>query len=84
MKLLRSLASSHDATSLAVRLRRRRFELFRSLLEGVAKPAIILDVGGAERFWENMSPVSALSVFSGASAGVPDPEFRDRLDREDQ
>ena len=54
MKLLRKLASSGDASSLGVEMRRKRFELFRGLLASVPRPASILDVGGTERFWELM------------------------------
>ena len=43
-----------DTASLAVKLRRRRFEFFLELLEGVPAPVKVLDVGGTARFWSTM------------------------------
>ena len=54
MKVLRRLANSGDPDSLTVRLRRKRFQFFRSLMETVPGPVTILDVGGNEQFWVNM------------------------------
>lgn len=52
MRFLRRLVDSRDPGSFANRLRERRFELFRSLLETVPPPVRILDVGGTPTFWE--------------------------------
>jgi len=41
--------------SLATKLRRRRFDIFLSLLNNLTKPVRILDVGGTQTFWENMN-----------------------------
>jgi SAM-dependent methyltransferase len=54
LTLLRRLADNRDPRSLASRFRRRRFELFTSLLRPLPRPVRILDVGGVERFWSNM------------------------------
>ena len=56
---MRRLADNRQAGSLADRYRRRRFELFRSLLQSVpaaanGAPLKILDVGGTVSFWERM------------------------------
>jgi hypothetical protein len=54
MRALRQLANSKDPNSLAVRMRRKRFELFRSLVNQLPRPISILDVGGTESFWRTM------------------------------
>lgn len=43
-----------DENSLATKLRRQRFNIFLSMLEGLPKPVHILDVGGSENYWEMM------------------------------
>ncbi len=50
--LLKKLVSNQD--SLSVRLRRKRFTFFTTLMSGVPKPLRILDVGGTEVFWKTM------------------------------
>lgn len=52
--LIRSLADNSDSRSLATRMRRRRFELFLSLLEGLEGRTEILDIGGTQQFWDLM------------------------------
>ena len=59
MRGLRGLADNRQAGSMADRFRRRRFALFRLLLDAVPVPADgsrlrILDVGGTPTFWERM------------------------------
>ncbi len=54
MHLLKRLANNSDASSLAVKLRRRRFEFFLGLLESLPAPVSILDVGGTAGFWGTM------------------------------
>lgn len=49
--LLKRWADNRDPTSLAARLRRRRFALFESLLSRVPGHVRILDVGGTPTFW---------------------------------
>lgn len=56
---LRRLADNRRPGSMADRFRRRRFALFRSLLDGVqasrgGEPLKILDIGGTPSFWERM------------------------------
>ena len=48
------VADTHTAGSLANRLRARRLELFSQLIEPLAKPVRIADMGGTTRFWEMM------------------------------
>lgn len=55
MKFLKRYADVHRTDSMANKLRRGRFTLFRSLLATVSKPCRILDVGGTESFWEQMN-----------------------------
>jgi len=57
VKRLFRLADNRRADSLANRFRRRRFRFFESLLEPLAKPVRILDVGGTEGFWRHMNAV---------------------------
>jgi hypothetical protein len=53
-EILGRIADSRRDDSLAARFRRRRFQLFRSLLDSVPRPTRILDVGGTADFWEQM------------------------------
>lgn len=48
------LADNRIDTSLANRLRRRRFAFFQALAADIGGPLRILDVGGEERFWRQM------------------------------
>src|SRR4051794_29049485 len=53
MHRLRTLIADHrDERSVAARLRRRRFALFQALIHDLAPPIRILDLGGAQRYWE--------------------------------
>lgn len=52
--LLTRLADNTNPASLANRYRRRRFELFCSLVRTVAPPYRLLDVGGTGDFWRAM------------------------------
>jgi len=47
------LANNGDASSLASRLRTGRFRLFRELVQEVAGPVRILDVGGSIEVWQS-------------------------------
>jgi hypothetical protein len=51
---VRKVANVDDRSSLSTRVRARRFELFRSLLDTVSRPVRLIDVGGTETFWESM------------------------------
>jgi hypothetical protein len=52
--LIRALADNSNSQSLATRMRRRRFELFLSLLEEIEGHVEILDIGGTQQFWDLM------------------------------
>jgi hypothetical protein len=52
--ILNRLANNEQANSLADRLRKRRFALFRSLITDLPRPLKIIDVGGTENYWEKM------------------------------
>jgi SAM-dependent methyltransferase len=52
--MLKTLGDNSDPTSLATRMRKRRFAFFLSLLESVDRPLTILDVGGTQQFWDIM------------------------------
>lgn len=51
---LRKVADNQSDDSYATAMRRKRFELFLSLLATVPRPFSILDVGGTQGFWERM------------------------------
>ncbi len=52
MKAIQRLADWKDPQSLGNRMRQRRFERFRGLMEGLPKPVRLLDVGGTAKYWE--------------------------------
>ena len=52
--MLRRLADNRNPASLAARLRRKRFGLFRELLARMPGEVRVLDVGGSETFWRVM------------------------------
>jgi hypothetical protein len=52
--LFKKIADMREADSLITQLRRRRFALFRSLLDSLPRPVRLLDVGGTQFFWEMM------------------------------
>jgi hypothetical protein len=54
MKVLRNAADATRSSSLSHRFRSNRFQLFRTLMLGVPRPARILDVGGTAGFWLRM------------------------------
>jgi hypothetical protein len=54
MRIVKRLADNSDVASLAVKLRRKRFEFFLMLLEGVPAPVRVLDIGGTSQFWRTM------------------------------
>ena len=60
--LIRTLADNSDARSLATRMRRRRFELFLSLLRTLRGHIEILDIGGTQQFWDLMLDDEALDI----------------------
>lgn len=47
-------ANNQNLGSAASELRRRRFALFRSIVESLPPPVTILDVGGTQGFWRSM------------------------------
>jgi hypothetical protein len=49
--LIKTLADNSNADSLATRLRRRRFQVFLSLLATLKGHVEILDIGGTQGFW---------------------------------
>jgi hypothetical protein len=50
--MLPNFANNRDPNSLASRLRAKRNEIFRSLIDGLRRPLEILDVGGTQTVWE--------------------------------
>ena len=54
MKVVMKLANNSDKMSLAAKMRRKRFQLFKQLLNSISHPVNILDIGGTQQFWEVM------------------------------
>ena len=54
MRFLFKFSDNRDADSLSTKFRKRRFRLFRSLVDSIPRPLRILDVGGTQDFWEKM------------------------------
>jgi 2-polyprenyl-3-methyl-5-hydroxy-6-metoxy-1,4-benzoquinol methylase len=54
MTFIKKSLSYTGQDSYTVRMRRKRFALFLKLLEDMAKPVKILDVGGTQMFWQIM------------------------------
>src|SRR5690242_10959215 len=42
--------------ALSWQMRRRRFSLFRSLVDALPRPIRILDLGGTQQFWDRVAP----------------------------
>lgn len=54
MRFAKSVLFDMTGGALSVHLRRRRFSLFRSLMESLSRPTRVLDLGGTPEFWERM------------------------------
>ena len=62
MKLLKKIADNTRANSFALKLRRKRFDLFKKLVLKLPRPLRILDVGGTEAFWKTMGFAEEIGV----------------------
>jgi len=62
MKALLKLADNRRKNSLATKLRKKRFSLFKSLISALPKPLNILDVGGTTTFWEMMDFINEPNI----------------------
>jgi SAM-dependent methyltransferase len=60
--MLPNFADNRDPNSLASRLRAKRNEQFKSLLDGLPRPLEILDVGGRQTVWETVKLVDQPDV----------------------
>ncbi len=54
MKIIRRFADNSNPKSISNKFRGKRFELFKSFIDGIKKPVSILDVGGTPNFWIQM------------------------------
>ncbi len=77
--LLNTLADNRKAGTLADKLRKRRFTLFRSLIDTLPLPIKILDVGGTEIYWERMGFLPGkgitITLLNTYQAAVKHPGF---------
>lgn len=53
-QIVKNIADNKNKESLSHRYRTKRFELFKTLLNGLPKPVSILDIGGTVEFWKAM------------------------------
>jgi hypothetical protein len=53
MTLMKKVTSSTDPNSIGNRMRARRFRLFSELIDSLARPVRIIDLGGTSAFWMN-------------------------------
>jgi hypothetical protein len=63
MRLVQKLADIENPSSLANRLRSRRFRLFAEMAERMPRPLRILDLGGTQAFWERRGWAGRAGVF---------------------
>lgn len=61
--MLKRIIDNSDERSLAVRVRKKRFAFFQSLLARLGRPVHILDIGGTESFWRTMGLDAKDEVF---------------------
>ena len=77
--VIRRIADNSDSQSLATRLRRRRFDLFLSLLGTLQGHVEILDIGGTQQFWDLMlgkgSPDIKVTLLNVEPQPVSSPRF---------
>lgn len=80
---LRTLADANNPNSYAARLRRRRFELFKSLISTLPKPLRIIDVGGTQLFWERMDFVgdaeTEITILNVSETKVTLPQIKSTI-----
>ena len=62
MNLIEKIISSVNKDSYSASSRRKRFDLFRQMIELLPMPVEVLDVGGTQRFWEVMGFVGDTGV----------------------
>lgn len=62
MAILKNLADNRNKESISNKLRRKRFRLFKELIQDIPKPLRILDIGGTAIFWERMDFCSAPDI----------------------
>lgn len=77
--VIRRIADNSDSRSLATRMRRRRFELFLSLLRTLKGHVEILDIGGTQQFWDLMlgedQPDIRVTLLNVAHQPLSSPHF---------
>lgn len=62
MAVILSIADTRNPRSLASKLRRKRFDFFKSLVARVPRPLTILDVGGTEAFWQDLDLLDDVGI----------------------
>lgn len=75
----RNVADNRSDDSYATSMRRKRFDLFLSLLAGVPRPLSILDVGGTQGFWERMGFLEEEGVHITVLNLTPQPVIYDNF-----
>ena len=71
---VRKLVNHRQETSLAAKVRRKRFSLFLRLASAFPPPIHVLDIGGEQRFWEVMG-LAGNPNFQFVILNIIDPEI---------
>lgn len=90
--ILKRLSDNYREDSLANRLRKKRFLLFKQIISEIPKPIKILDVGGEANFWKVMGlelgqdvEITLLNLYANSEPGFTSivgdaramPQFKD-------
>ncbi len=80
MGMIRKYADNTSHNSLSNKFRRKRFEIFKSLIKDLPKPVKILDVGGTINFWIRMGFTPGddadITLFNAEPENVQDTGFK--------
>ncbi|OJH38985.1 class I SAM-dependent methyltransferase [Cystobacter ferrugineus] len=83
MRFLKKLLFDQSDSALSRNLRRKRFGLFRSLLDSLPRPLRILDVGGTQSFWEELGfsekEQIEFVIFNVSPSRITRPNFTARV-----
>lgn len=79
MDILKKIVAEKN-NSISTRLRKKRFTLFKNLVDTIPKPCRILDVGGRQIFWElmdfNCKDEFEVDLYNIENIEISQPNFR--------
>ncbi|MCI0450327.1 MAG: class I SAM-dependent methyltransferase [Chlorobi bacterium] len=80
MKFLRKFADNTNRNSIVNKWRKKRFKIFKEMLDGIPKPVKILDIGGTENFWIQMDfvnfPDVTITILNSQEINITLPYFK--------